>query len=173
MANITEIAPPKLYEILTYPNPILKQISEPVLEVNQEIKDLIQNMYITMYKNEGVGLSAIQVGIPKRIFVMDTSNSGDRRYAFINPDIISATGEHRWREGCLSFPNIFAYVKRATNIKIRALNEKGEVFELDLQGVDAVCSQHEFDHLSGVTFYDHLSALQKNMIRKKISNLKN
>jgi peptide deformylase len=167
-----EIAPPKLFEILTYPNPILKQVSEPILEVNQEIKDLIQNMYITMYKNEGVGLSAIQVGIPKRLFIMDTSNSGDRRRAFINPEITKWEGEHRWREGCLSFPNVFAYVKRAEKVSVRAMNEAGEVFELDLQGVDAVCFQHELDHLNGVTFYDHLSPLQKNMIKKKISNLK-
>src|SRR5271166_352538 len=109
---MTSLEPPKLFEIRKYPDPILKQVSLPVTEINQEIKDLVQNMYITMYKNEGVGLSAIQVGIPKRIFVMDTSNSGDKRNAFINPQIVWATGEHRWREGCLSFPNVFAYVKR-------------------------------------------------------------
>jgi peptide deformylase len=169
---MSEIAPPKLYEILTYPNPILKQISEPVLEVNQEIKDLIQNMYITMYKNEGVGLSAIQVGIPRRVFVMDTTNSGKGRRAFINPEIVKSEGEHRWREGCLSFPGVFAYVKRAEKISIKAMNEAGEVFILDLQGVDAVCSQHELDHLNGITFYDHLSPVQKNLIKKRISYLK-
>ncbi len=169
---IPVIAPPKLYDIIRYPNPILKIVSEPVIEVNQEIKDIIQNMFITMYKNDGVGLSAIQVGIPKRIFIMDTSNSGQKRRAFINPEIIFFDDIQRWKEGCLSFPDIFAFVKRPNKIRIRAVNENGEIFELDLRGVDAVCFGHELDHLNGVTFLDHLSPVQKNLIKKKISNLK-
>jgi peptide deformylase len=169
--SLPEIQPAKLLEIRLYPDPVLKTVCETVTEVTEEIKTLIQNMFITMYHSDGVGLSANQVGISKRIFVMDTSTSGDRRHSFINPEIIQHSDIERYREGCLSFPNIFAYVKRHTKIRIRALNEVGEVFELDLQGIDAVCFQHELDHLSGIVFTDHLSQVQKNLIKKKLSNL--
>lgn len=165
--------PAELFEVRTYPDPVLKVPCEYVTEVTDEIRTLIQNMFITMYHNNGVGLSANQVGVTKRIFVMDTSDSGKRRQAFINPEIIELGADiERYKEGCLSFPDIHAFVKRSTRIKIRALNEKGEVFELDLQGIDAVCCQHEMDHICGVTFFDHLSSVQKNLIKKKISKLK-
>jgi len=170
---MTEVLPAKLLDIRKYPDPILKIKCDPVTEITPEIKYLIQNMFVTMYKNEGVGLSANQVGETKCIFIMDTSVSGQKRYAFINPEIIELGNEvDRFREGCLSFPNVFAYVERHKKIKVRALNEEGKVFELDLQGMDAICFQHEADHLQGITFYDHLSPLQKNMIRKKMSKLK-
>jgi len=167
-----EIEPARLLGIRVYPDPILKQVCEPVTEVTDEIRTLIQNMFLTMYENGGVGLAANQVGVTKRIFVMDTSNSGAKRQAFINPEIIESSDIERYKEGCLSFPGIFAYVKRPTKIKIRALNENGEVFELYLQGLDAVCAQHEIGHTIGETFYDQLSPLQKNLIKKKISKLK-
>ena len=171
--SVTEIKPAKLLDIRTYPDPILKVKCELVTEVNEEIKTLVQNMFVTMYKSEGVGLSANQVGITKRIFVMDTSNSGRKRYAFINPEIVEVSDEiERYKEGCLSFPNIFAFVKRPKKIRIKALNEKGEVFELDLQGVDAICAQHEIDHLDGKVFTDYLSPVQKNLIKKRILQLK-
>ncbi len=162
----------KLLEVKVYPNPVLKTVCEPVTEINQEIKTLVQNMFITMYHRNGVGLSANQVGITKRIFVMDTSNSGLKRYVFINPEIIEQKEIDRWKEGCLSFPGVFAYVKRPQKIRVRAQDENGNTFELDLQGLDAVCFQHELDHLNGITFYDHLSPLQKTMVSKKISKIK-
>ena len=129
-------------------------------------------MFITMYNRNGVGLAANQVGVAKRIFVMDTSMSGQTRHTFINPEIIESSEIQRWREGCLSFPEVFSYVKRPNKIKVRSLDIDGKLVELELQGIEAVCFQHELDHLNGINFYDHLSQLQKNMIRKKMRNLK-
>jgi peptide deformylase len=169
--SLPELDPLRILEIRIYPDPILKQVCEPIVEVTQEIKTLVQDMFLTMYNKGGVGLSANQVGITKRVFVMDTSESGNRRRVFINPEIIWSKDEQRWREGCLSFPDVFSYVKRPAHVKVKALDEEGKVFELDLEGIDAVCFQHELDHLNGVTFYDHLTPLQKNMIRKKMANL--
>lgn len=167
-----ELPTPELLDIRIYPHADLKLFCNPVIEVNQEIKTLIQNMFLTMYNRGGVGLSANQVGKDVRVFVMDTSASGARRRVFINPEIISRNEPDRWKEGCLSFPDVFAFVKRSTKVRIRALNELGESFEMDLEDIDAVCAQHELDHLQGITFYDHLSSLQKNMIRKKIAKMK-
>lgn len=166
-----EIDPLNILPVRIYPDPILKQVCEPVSEVDQEIKTLVQNMFLTMYHRNGVGLSANQVGILKRVFVMDTSESGNRRRVFINPEIIWSKNEKRWKEGCLSFPGVFAFVKRPDHIKVRALDEEGKTFDLDLEGLDAVCFQHELDHLNGITFYDHLSVVQKNLIKKKMANL--
>lgn len=170
MAEIN-IDPPKLLEIRNFPDPVLKKICDPVVDITQEIKTLIQNMFITMYYRKGVGLSANQVGVTKRIFVMDTSNSGSGRRVFINPVILSSDNNSKWKEGCLSFPGVFANVKRPANIRIQASDEEGKLFELELTGIDAICFQHELDHLNGITFYDHLSELQKNMIKKKMSKI--
>ncbi len=166
-----EIDPLNILIVRIYPDPILKQVCEHVPEVTQEIKTLVQNLFLTMYHSGGVGLSANQIGVPKRVFVMDTSESGNRRRAFINPEIVWEKNVQRWKEGCLSFPGVFAFVKRPDHIKIKALDEEGNPFELVLEGLDAVCFQHELDHLNGITFYDHLSSLQKNMIKKKMANL--
>jgi peptide deformylase len=125
-----------------------------------------------MYGSNGVGLSANQVGSTHRIFVMDTSESGARRKVFVNPCILSQSQEVRWKEGCLSFPGVFAFVKRFEKVKVSGLDEDGELYIVELEGLDAICFQHELDHLSGITFYDHLSQLQKNMIRKKMSKIK-
>lgn len=166
-----ELPKPELLTIRTYPDPILAGICKEIPEVTKEIKTLVQNMFITMYHNEGVGLSANQVGKLHRIFVMDTSASGDRRRVFINPKILVSSGIDRWKEGCLSFPGVYAFVKRPTKIKVSALDEEGKEFELYLEGLDAICFQHELDHLNGITFYDHLSQLQKSMIKKKMSKI--
>jgi len=166
-----DLPPPKILEIRKYPDAILKQSCLHVSEINLDIKTLIQNMFLTMYSSGGVGLSANQVGRLERVFVMDTSASGSRRRAFINPEIIRKSNIDKCKEGCLSFPDIFAFVKRPTNIKIRAQDEDGNTFELDLEGIDAICFQHELDHLNGITFYDHLSPLQKQMMKKKMSKL--
>ena len=172
---MNELEPAKILDIRTYPDPILSQcclyVSNEPEEV-KEVKTLIQNMFLTMYHNGGVGLSANQVGVTKRVFVMDTSNSGQKRRAFVNPQILEAKEEARYKEGCLSFPNVFAFVKRAAKITVRAWDEEGTEFQLDLTGIDAICFQHELDHLNGITFYDHLSAVQKNLIKKRIAKLK-
>ena len=162
----------KIFPVLTYPNPILHEHSWPVDKVDDEIVNLIHNLFITMYSEGGVGLSAVQCGVLKRVFVMDTSNNGERRKAFVNPIILSYKDIERYQEGCLSFPGIFAYVKRPSVITVSALNEKGEEVIMELSGIEAICFQHELDHLNGVTFYDHLSPLKKNMLKKKINQLK-
>jgi peptide deformylase len=125
-----------------------------------------------MYERNGIGLSANQVGVRKRIFVMDTSNSGSRRNVFINPVITDFKNEDRFREGCLSFPDIFAFVKRPTEITISALNENGEETIMHLSGIEAICFQHELDHLNGIQFIDHLSPVQLNLIKKRLKKLK-
>ena len=163
----TQIA--EAFPVLIYPNSILKEVSEPVNLVDDKIRSLIHNLFITMYSEGGVGLAAIQCGIKKRIFVMDVSNSGKQRRVFINPVIEASKDDtERCKEGCLSFPDIFAFVKRSSEVSISALNEKGELFKEKLTGIEAICFQHELDHLDGITFYDHLSPLQKNMLKKKI-----
>ena len=162
----------KALEVRIYPDPILKTVCKPVDIVTDDISALIKDMFVTMYSMNGVGLSANQVGVDKRIFVMDTSASGQKRRAFINPEILQSSDIERCKEGCLSFPGVSAYVKRPNFIKIKAMNEEGNTFELDLQGVDAICFQHELDHLNGITFYDHLSQLQKNLIKKKMFQIK-
>lgn len=167
-----ELPKPELLRIRIYPDEDLKTPCDLVEEITPAIKQLVQNMFLTMYKAGGVGLSANQVGEFVRIFVMDTSASGARRRVFINPEIIKQNETERWKEGCLSFPDIFAFVKRSTKIRVRALDETGVQFEMDLEHIDAICFQHELDHLSGITFYDHLSQLQKNLIKKKIAKLK-
>jgi len=167
-----KVDPLRLLEIRTYPDPILSEECEPVEEVTPEVKTLIRNMFATMYEKNGVGLSANQVGVKKRIFVMDTSNSGSRRKAFINPIILSYKNHERFREGCLSFPDVFAFVKRPTEITVSALDEEGKEVVISLSGIEAICFQHELDHLNGITFYDHLSQLQKNLVKKRIQKLK-
>jgi len=172
---MTELEPAKILEIRTYPDPILSECCVYVSDEPEEVKEvrtLIQNMFLTMYHSGGVGLSANQVGVTKRVFVMDTSNSGQKRLAFVNPQILEAKEEARYKEGCLSFPNVFAFVKRAAKITVRAWDEEGKEFQLDLTGIDAICFQHELDHLNGKVFYDHLSAVQKNLIKKRIAKLK-
>lgn len=166
-----ELPKPELLQIRVFPDADLKKVCTPVSFFNERIKTLVQNLFITMYHSGGVGLSANQAGFFDRVFVMDTSASGARRRVFINPEIISKNEPERWKEGCLSFPGIFAFVKRSTKIKVRAFDEEGIQFEMDLEHIDAICFQHELDHLNGITFYDHLSSVQKNLIKKKIANL--
>lgn len=164
----SDIRPLRLLKILKYPDPFL---SKPTLDVNdfdEELAADIRDMFVTMYSENGIGLAANQVGLSKRMFVMDTSNSGDKRQVFINPVIDNAILRQEYQEGCLSFPGATVNINRATKITIRAQDEKGESFTKELQGLDAICFQHELDHLWGITFVDHLSNLKKQMIRKKI-----
>ena len=161
--------------ILTEPNKILRQISEPVQSVGEQEQKLMDDMLETMYSANGIGLAAIQIGIPKRIIVMDLSkdeNKKEPRY-FVNPviknkDPIKATYE----EGCLSVPNQFAEIDRPTKCLIEYLDYNGEKQVLNAEGLLATCIQHEMDHLEGILFIDYLSKLKKSMIVKKLSKLK-
>jgi len=157
-----------ILEILHYPDPRLRNEALPVEEVDLEIKTLVSDMFETMYDAPGIGLASIQVNVPKRVIVVDVSEEHDQPLCFINPEIISKDGEEEMDEGCLSVPGYYETVQRAEKIRVKALNEKGEEFEMDADGLLAVCIQHEIDHLDGKLFVDYISPLKRNRIRKKL-----
>jgi peptide deformylase len=147
--------------ILEYPDPRLRKIATPVDAVTPEIEKLVGDMAETMYAAPGIGLAATQVNVHKRIIVMDISETRDELRVFINPEILAAEGEAEREEGCLSVPGYYDKVKRAARVRVRALNARGEPFELDAEGMLAVCIQHEMEHLVGRVFVDHLSPLKQ------------
>lgn len=159
-----------LLEILTYPDPILKSVAEPVDVIDDEIRRLVQDMAETMYAAPGVGLAANQVGVRKRIFLIDVAGEDEPSdlKVFINPEIIERDGEQSYNEGCLSFPGAFEDIKRAATVKVRALDEKGQQFELEADGLLAVAIQHENDHLDGVLMIDKVGALKKRKISRQV-----
>jgi len=163
-----------LREILVVPHPVLKQRSETVEAVDDELRALMDDMLETMYDAPGIGLAAIQVGVPKRVIVMDLAREGEEpqpRY-FVNPEILWASEETApYEEGCLSVPEIFDEVERPARVKLRYLNYQGEQVEEDAEGLFAVCIQHEMDHLNGVLFIDHLSRLKREQAVKKVKKL--
>ena len=161
--------------ILTEPNKILRQISKPVEKVGKEEKQLMDDMLETMYAANGIGLAAIQVGVPKRIIVMDLSkdeNKKEPKY-FVNPVIKNKDSvKARYEEGCLSVPNQFAEIDRPKECQVEYLDYNGEKKILKAEGLLATCIQHEMDHLEGILFIDYLSKLKKSMIIKKLSKSK-
>ena len=161
--------------IITEPNEILRQISKPVLSVGNEEKKLMDDMLETMYAANGIGLAAIQIGIPKRIIVMDISKDGNKKpMFFVNPIIKNKDKEKTtYEEGCLSVPNYFAEVDRPKYCEVEYLDYSGESKILKADGLLATCIQHEMDHLEGILFIDYLSKLKKTMIVKKLSKKKN
>ena len=138
-------------------------------EVTDEIRQLVSDMAETMYAAPGIGLAATQVNFHQRIVVIDISEDKSGLMAFINPEILEKSGEQVCEEGCLSVPGIYEKVTRAAQVKVRALNAKGERFELDAEGLLAVCIQHEIDHLDGKVFVEYLSALKQNRIKTKLA----
>ncbi|WP_296595393.1 peptide deformylase [Phenylobacterium sp.] len=163
-----------LREILVVPHPVLKQVSQTVEAVDDDLRALMDDMLETMYDAPGIGLAAIQIGVPKRVIVMDLAREGEPpqpRY-FVNPEILWASDETApYEEGCLSVPEIFDEVDRPARVKIRYLNYQGEQVEEDADGLFAVCIQHEMDHLNGVLFIDHLSRLKREQAVKKVKKL--
>ena len=161
--------------ILTEPNKILRQVSTPVDKVGREEQQLMDDMLETMYAANGIGLAAIQIGIPKRIIVMDISKDENKkkpRY-FVNPKIINKdTLKSTYEEGCLSVPNQFAEIERPKKCDIEYLDYNGDKKILNAEGLLATCIQHEMDHLEGILFIDYLSKLKKSMIIKKLSKIK-
>ena len=161
--------------ILTEPNKLLRQVSEPVESVGDSEKQLMDDMLDTMYAANGIGLAAIQIGVPKRIIVMDISKEDKKkepRY-FVNPVIIKKDSlEATYEEGCLSVPNQFAEINRPSKCEVEYLNYNGEKKILNAEGILATCIQHEMDHLEGILFIDYLSKLKKSMIIKKLSKSK-
>lgn len=157
-----------LLEILHYPDPRLRRHAEPVATVDDDIRALVDNMAATMYAAPGIGLAAIQVGVARRVIVIDLSERRNALQVFINPEILVKEGEQVLEEGCLSVPGIFEPVTRAEHIRVRALNRDGQAFEIDAHGLLATCIQHEIDHLDGKVFVDYLSRMKQERIQKKL-----
>lgn len=157
-----------LLQILHYPDPRLRRKADPVVEVTDEIRALVADMAETMYNAPGIGLAAIQVGVTKRVVVIDLSDERNHLLALINPEIRESEGEQVLEEGCLSVPGIYEPVARAGRIRVSALSGDGQPFELEATGLLATCIQHEIDHLDGKVFVDHLSRLKQQRIRKKL-----
>ena len=156
-----------ILEILKYPDKRLRTVAKPVENVNSEIKKQVKDMFETMYDAPGIGLAATQVNFHQRLIVVDVSEECNEPLCLINPEIIEKNGEIEWEEGCLSVPNYYESVKRANEIKVSALNELGQSFEIDASEMLAVCIQHEMDHLNGILFVDHLSKLKQKRLKKK------
>jgi len=181
-------------EILEVPDPVLKQVSAPVTEFNAELKTLVDDMFETMYDAPGIGLAAIQVGVPLRVLVIDLQpededaelvacdHDGHHHHhqptkkeprVFINPEILDPSEDLSvYQEGCLSVPEIYADVERPAKIRARWQDIDGKTHEEDMDGLMATCLQHEMDHLEGILFIDHLSRLKRQMVLKKLDKLR-
>ncbi len=162
-------------KILTEPDPFLRQKSVSVDEVNDEIRKLMDDMLETMYDAPGIGLAAIQIGVPKRVIVIDLSKENEKKNPmyFINPEILTKSNKDAaYEEGCLSVPNQFAEINRPDNCKVKYLDYDGNEKILEAKGLLATCIQHEMDHLEGILFIDYLSKLKRGMILKKLSKQK-
>ncbi|WP_398310756.1 peptide deformylase [Zoogloea sp.] len=158
-----------LLPILRYPDPRLHTRAAPVREVTDEIRQLIADMAETMYEAPGIGLAATQVNVHQRVVVIDTSEDKSALLALINPEIIARSGEQVCEEGCLSVPGIYDKVSRSETVRVRALDQQGKTFELDAEGLLAVCIQHELDHLEGKVFVEYLSQLKQTRIKGKLA----
>ena len=157
-----------LLPILEYPDPRLRRVAAPVGRVTPEIQKLVRDMAETMYAAPGIGHAATQVDVHKRVIVMDVSDTRDELRVFIDPVILSADGEADNEEGCLSVPGYYDKVTRAATIRVRATGADGEPYELDAEGLLAVCIQHEMDHLLGKVFVDYLSPLKRARLTGKL-----
>lgn len=157
-----------ILKILQYPDERLHKVAKQVEHVNEATRKLVRNMAETMYAAPGVGLAATQVDVHEQVIVLDVSETHNQLKVFINPEIIASSGESDCEEGCLSVPGIYEKVRRAGKVTVRALNEKGEIFTLDAEGLLAVCVQHEMDHLRGKVFVEYLSHLKQTRIRAKL-----
>ncbi len=165
--------------IIETPDPLLRTISTPVEAIDDDLQALIDDMFETMYAAPGIGLAAIQVGVPKRVLVIDLQEpESDEEDApgvknplvFINPEILDGSPEHSvYNEGCLSVPDQYAEVERPATIRASWMDRKGRIHEEELEGLLATCLQHEMDHLEGILFIDHLSRLKRDMIVKKLA----
>ncbi|MBP8228406.1 MAG: peptide deformylase [Pararheinheimera sp.] len=154
--------------VLHYPDERLRTVAQAVPAVTAEIKQLVKDMLDTMYDENGIGLAATQVNVHKRVVVIDISENRDEPMVFINPEIIAKSGDTEYEEGCLSVPQSYAKVERAAAVTVKAQNEKGDWFELQAEGLLAICLQHELDHLVGKLFIDYLSPLKRDRIKKKL-----
>ncbi|GMR19436.1 MAG: peptide deformylase [Gammaproteobacteria bacterium] len=154
--------------VLHYPDRRLRTVAKPVDNIDDTIRTLVDDMAETMHDAPGIGLAATQIDVHLRVIIIDISENHDLLNVFINPEIVSREGEETMEEGCLSVPGIFGSVTRAKRVRVRAQNRDGETFELDAEGLLAVCIQHEIDHLDGKVFVDYLSRLKQQRIQKKL-----
>jgi peptide deformylase len=159
--------------IVKFPDPILQQKAEPVTEFNQELETLVEDMFESMYDAQGIGLAAPQIGVSKRITVIDLSNKAkpEDKLVLINPEITFTEGKQFSEEGCLSLPEVREKVKRAAKVKVRAQNVKGEWFETEGEELLARCFLHEIDHLDGILFLFRLSLLKRDLLLRKIRKM--
>ena len=159
--------------IVIYGDPVLREKAKPVEKIDQEVKDLVADMIATLKDANGLGLAAPQVGVSKRIFITDLSSLEltESMRVFINPEIIDTSGETILEEGCLSFPGLYQKVSRPEELKIRALDVEGNEFELNVSGMLARAILHEYDHLEGILFIDHLSSLSRALIKGRLRKL--
>ena len=160
-----------LLEILHFPHPRLRLKALPVTQVDDQVRKMVKDMLETMYQAPGIGLAATQVNIQLEVIVIDVSENKDQPLCLINPKIIESDGTEVMEEGCLSVPGFYENVTRAEKVKVQALNESGESFELEAEDLLAVCIQHEIDHLQGKLFVDYLSPLKRQRIKKKLIKL--
>ena len=158
--------------ILHFPDPRLRTPSQAVAAVDDEIRSLLDDMLETMYEAPGIGLAAPQVNVFQRVIVIDISEERNAPHYFVNPEIVERRGTEEFEEGCLSVPNIYEMVQRSEWIRVKALGRDGQPFELETDGLLAVCIQHEIDHLEGKLFVDYLSDLKRSRIRKKMEKLR-
>jgi peptide deformylase len=154
---------------LRYPDPRLHTKAKPVAVVDAEIRKLAADMAETMYEAPGIGLAATQVNVHVRLLVLDISEDKSQLQVFINPEILWREGEHEGEEGCLSVPGVYETVRRSERVRVRALNLDGQPFELDADGLLAICLQHEIDHLDGKVFVEYLSRLKLGRIKAKLA----
>jgi peptide deformylase len=158
-----------LLPILQYPDPRLHKVAKPVAQIDDRMRALVRDMAETMYAAPGVGLAATQVDVHERVVVIDVSEDANQLYVLINPEITWKSEEKQvFEEGCLSVPGVYDEVERAARIRVRALNEQGETYEFEAEGLLAVCVQHELDHLMGKVFVEYLSSLKQNRIKTRI-----
>ncbi len=156
-----------LYPLVYLPDPRLRKETQAVTNFDDALQKLIDDMYETMYKSNGIGLAAPQIGLSLKLAVIDVSRERDQPFCIINPEIIAREGEEFMEEGCLSVPGAYDKAPRAIKVKVRALDRHGKSFELEADGLLAHCLQHEIDHLNGKLFVDYLSPLKRQMARKK------
>ena len=160
-----------ILEVLRFPDERLRTVARNVVSFDSTVQQIIDDMFETMYAEEGIGLAATQVNIHQRIIVIDTSEDRTGRLVLINPEMLEQRGSTGIEEGCLSVPECRALVPRAEWVKIRAMNPQGEQFELETDGLLAICIQHEMDHLVGKLFVDYLSPLKRQRIRQKLEKM--
>ncbi|MGB3390861.1 MAG: peptide deformylase [Pseudaminobacter sp.] len=160
--------------LVILPDPVLRQLSQPVERIDDPLRKLADDMLETMYEAPGIGLAAIQIGEPLRMLVIDLAKEDEKRapHVFINPEIVSRSDERSvYEEGCLSIPDYYAEVERPASVRVKFLDRDGKEQEIDADGLMATCLQHEIDHLNGVLFIDHISKLKRDMVVKKFKKL--